>query len=46
VNLAKHDYALEPNAKFSPDGKWVIFRSNLSGKSQVYAVEVKKANEN
>ncbi len=45
VNMAKHDYALEPNARFSPDGKWVIFRSNLSGKSQVYAVEVKKADE-
>ena len=44
VNMSKHDYALEPNAMFSPDGKWVIFRSNLSGKSQVYAVEVKKAN--
>jgi oligogalacturonide lyase len=44
VNLSKHDYALEPNAMFSPDGKWVIFRSNLSGKSQVYAVEVKTAN--
>jgi oligogalacturonide lyase len=45
VNMAKHDYALEPNAMFSPDGKWVIFRSNLSGASQVYAVELKKADE-
>jgi oligogalacturonide lyase len=44
VNMSRHDYALEPNARFSPDGKWVIFRSNLSGKSQVYAVEVKTAN--
>jgi oligogalacturonide lyase len=44
VNMAKHDYALEPNARFSPDGKWVIFRSNMGGKSQVYAVEVKTAN--
>jgi oligogalacturonide lyase len=44
VNLSKHDYALEPNARFSPDGKWAIFRSNMSGKSQVYAAEVKKAN--
>ena len=43
VNMAKHDYSLEPNARFSPDGKWVIFRSNLSGRSQVYAVEVNKA---
>jgi oligogalacturonide lyase len=42
VNMARHDYALEPNAMFSPDGKWVVFRSNLSGKSQIYAVELKK----
>jgi len=40
VNMAKHDYALEPNAMFSPDLKWLIFRSNMSGASQVYAVEV------
>ena len=42
VNMAKHDYALEPNAMFSPDMKWLIFRSNLSGQNQVYAVELKK----
>jgi len=40
VNMAKHDYALEPNAMFSPDLKWLIFRSNMSGASQVYAVEL------
>lgn len=43
VNMSKHDYALEPNAMFSPDMKWLIFRSNMSGKNQVYAVELKKA---
>jgi oligogalacturonide lyase len=43
VNMAKHDYALEPNAMFSPDMKWLIFRSNLSGANQVYAVELKRA---
>jgi oligogalacturonide lyase len=43
VNMAKHDYALEPNAMFSPDMKWLIFRSNMSGASQVYAVELKRA---
>jgi oligogalacturonide lyase len=42
VNMAKHDYALEPNAMFSPDLKWLIFRSNMSGASQVYAVELSK----
>jgi oligogalacturonide lyase len=43
VNMGKHDYALEPNAMFSPDMKWLIFRSNMSGANQVYAVELKKA---
>ena len=27
----------------SPDGKWVVFRSNLRGPIHVYAVEVAKA---
>ena len=45
VNMAKHDYALEPNAMFSPDMKWLIFRSNMSGANQVYAVELKKADK-
>ncbi|NOT46411.1 MAG: oligogalacturonate lyase [Acidobacteria bacterium] len=40
VNLAKHDYSLEPNATFTPDGKWIVFRSNMLGPTHVYAVEV------
>ena len=44
VNMAKHDYALEPNAMFSPDMKWLIFRSNMSGANQVYAVDLEKKN--
>ncbi|NKF24103.1 oligogalacturonate lyase family protein [Solimonas marina] len=43
VNLSKHDYRLEPNVHFSPDGKWIIFRSNMYGPKQVYAVEIAKA---
>jgi oligogalacturonide lyase len=43
VNMTKHDYALEPNGMFSPDMKWLIFRSNMSGANQVYAVELEKA---
>jgi len=43
VNLANHNYALEPNAVFTPDGKWLIFRSNLFGGVQIYAVEIAKA---
>ncbi len=34
---------LEPNVSFSPDQKWIVFRSNMSGTTHVYAVEVKKA---
>ena len=42
VNMKHHDYDLEPNVHFTPDGKWVVFRANFEGKSQIYAVEVKK----
>jgi oligogalacturonide lyase len=45
VNLAKHDYKLEPNVTFSPDGKWVVFRSNMFGPTQIYAVEVQKTRQ-
>lgn len=40
VNMKHHDYDLEPNVHFSPDGKWIIFRANFEGSSQVYAVEI------
>nr|UXE44820.1 oligogalacturonate lyase [uncultured bacterium] len=43
VNMSKHDYDLEPNVQFKPDGKWIIFRANFDGPTQVYAVEVAKA---
>jgi oligogalacturonide lyase len=43
VDLANHDYDLEPNAIFTPDGKWIVFRSNLHGPSHVYMVEVARA---
>jgi oligogalacturonide lyase len=42
VNLAQHDYRLEPNVTFTPDMKWIVFRSNLHGVTHVYAVEVVK----
>jgi oligogalacturonide lyase len=41
VNLAHHDYSLEPNVTFTPDGRWVVFRSNMFGPTHVFAVEVK-----
>jgi oligogalacturonide lyase len=43
VNMSKHKYHLEPNVSFSPDSKWVIFRSNMFGPTYVFAVEVAKA---
>ncbi len=43
VNLTKHDYSLEPNATFTPDGKWIVFRSNMLGPTHVYAVEIAKS---
>ena len=44
VNMSKHDYSLEPNVNFTPDGKWIVFRSNMFGPTHVFAVEVAKAN--
>jgi oligogalacturonide lyase len=43
VNMSRHNYHLEPNVRFSPDGKWVIFRSNMFGPTHVFEVEVAKA---
>ncbi len=40
VNMKHHNYKLEPNVHFSPDGKWVIFRANFEGFENVYAVEL------
>jgi len=43
VNMAHHNYRLEPNVRFSPDKKLVIFTSNMFGKSYVFGVEVAKS---
>jgi oligogalacturonide lyase len=45
VNLSKHDYRLEPNVTFTPDGKWIVFRSNIHGERHAYAVEVAKGKQ-
>lgn len=42
VNMKNHNYKLEPNVHFSPDGKWIIFRANFEGNSQIYAVAINK----
>ncbi|HVT27835.1 MAG TPA: hypothetical protein VHE81_07445 [Lacipirellulaceae bacterium] len=38
VNLHDHEYKLEPNAHVAPDGRSIIFRSNMHGVPQIYAV--------
>lgn len=43
VNMGRQNYGLEPNVRFSPDGKLVIFSGNMYGPSFVYAVEVDTA---
>ncbi len=46
VNMSRHQYHLEPNVRFSPDQKWVIFRSNMFGPTYVFAVEIEKNGTN
>ena len=43
VNMTHHDYKLEPNVTFTPDAKYIVFRSNMFGPTYVFAVEVAKA---
>jgi oligogalacturonide lyase len=40
VNMSRHRYGLEPNVSFTPDQKWVVFRSNMFGPTYTFAVEV------
>ncbi|HEV2762670.1 MAG TPA: oligogalacturonate lyase family protein [Pyrinomonadaceae bacterium] len=43
VNLSRHDYSLEPNVTFTPDMKWIVFRSNMFGPVHTFAVELEKS---
>jgi len=45
VNMKNHNYRLEPNVHFSPDGKWIIFRANFEGIENVYAVEISETKQ-
>lgn len=38
VDMRNHDYKVEPNLQFSPDGKYLVFRSNMHGPIHAYAV--------
>ena len=42
VDLSKHNYDLEPNVNFTPDGRWIVFQASMQGARHVYAVEVAK----
>ena len=44
VNMSKHNYRLEPNPSFTPDMKYIVFRSNMFGPDYAFAVEIAKAN--
>ena len=47
VNMAKHDYSkvtgVEPNLMFTPDDKWLVFRSRMQGPMHIFAVEIARA---
>jgi oligogalacturonide lyase len=45
VNMSKHNYRLEPNPIFTPDEKYIIFRSNMFGPDYAFEVEIAKAKE-
>ncbi len=43
VDMSKHDYHCEPNVRFTPDNKMILFTGNMFGPSYVFGVEVDKA---
>jgi len=43
VDMSAHDYRLEPNLVFTPDGKRIVFGSNMHGRNHVYMVDVAKS---
>jgi oligogalacturonide lyase len=45
VNMAHQNYRAEPNPRFTPDKKYVLFTSNMFGRSYVFAAEVAKATD-
>lgn len=42
VDLSAHVYDLEPNVTFTPNGKLIVFRSNMYGERHAYMVSVEK----
>ncbi len=44
-DMSKHSYSIAPNTHITPDNNWVVFTSDMSGLSQVYAVEITKPSQ-
>jgi oligogalacturonide lyase len=42
VNMSRQNYRLEPNPIFTPDMKYIVFRSNMFGADYAFAVEIAK----
>jgi len=42
VNMSRQNYRLEPNPSFTPDQKFIVFRSNMFGPDYAFAVEIAK----
>jgi oligogalacturonide lyase len=42
--MSRQNYRLELNPSFTPDQKYIVFRSNMFGPDYVFAVEIAKAN--
>jgi oligogalacturonide lyase len=40
VDMSRHDYRLEPNLCFTPDGKGLVFASNMHSRNHLYRVDV------
>jgi oligogalacturonide lyase len=45
VNMSRQNYRLEPNPSFTPDQKFIVFRSNMFGPDYAFAVEIAKASK-
>jgi oligogalacturonide lyase len=43
VNMSRQNYRLEPNPIFTPDMKYIVFRSNMFGADYAFAVEIARA---
>jgi oligogalacturonide lyase len=40
--MSRQNYRLEPNPSFTPDQKFIVFRSNMFGPDYAFAVEIAK----